>query len=114
MKGSGIGQSTAVAFASAGAAHIVLVGRTEATLAKTKSLLPNICKVTVHTADVNDEKAMQAVAQAVAQAVGTWDVFILNAGYISTPSKIADGNLDDYWKNYEVCASRKTVENSVD
>jgi NADP-dependent 3-hydroxy acid dehydrogenase YdfG len=37
-----------------------------------------------------------------AQSVGTWDVLILNAGYLSTPAHIAKAPLDDYWKNYEV------------
>ena len=38
----------------------------------------------------------------VAKTVGNWDVLILNAGYISTPSPVANARLDDYWKNYEV------------
>ncbi|OCL12820.1 hypothetical protein AOQ84DRAFT_395440 [Glonium stellatum] len=37
----------------------------------------------------------------IAKAVGTWDVLILNAGFISAPAPISKAPLDEYWKNYE-------------
>ena len=97
-QGSGIGRETAIAFAAADAKHIVLIGRSESTLTETQQLIPSSCKCSVFPADVTD----QAGIEKVAQTVGTWDVLILNAGYISTPAPVVKASLDDYWKNYEV------------
>jgi hypothetical protein len=38
----------------------------------------------------------------IAQTVGIWDIAVLNAGYISTPSPVAKTDIGDYWKAYEV------------
>ncbi|KAL9625193.1 MAG: hypothetical protein Q9160_000595 [Pyrenula sp. 1 TL-2023] len=96
--GGVIGQSIAVAFAEAGASQLVLIGRTRDTLAATEArITTKNCQVRVHVADVNDEAAMAAVAQ----AVGSWDVFVMNAGYISAPSPIDQADLADYWQSYE-------------
>lgn len=38
----------------------------------------------------------------VAAEIGVWDVFILNAGYLPSPSSIASADVADYWKSYEV------------
>ncbi|KAF7512746.1 hypothetical protein GJ744_000313 [Endocarpon pusillum] len=95
--GSGIGRETAIAFAAAGTKHLVLIGRSESTLADTESLLPGNPKCSIFQADITDEAAMEKVAKAVCK----WDVLILNAGYISSPSPVANARLDDYWMNYE-------------
>jgi NAD(P)-dependent dehydrogenase (short-subunit alcohol dehydrogenase family) len=42
----------------------------------------------------------------VAQSVGTWDVLVLNAGYISTPAPIAKAPLEDYFQNYEARSTK--------
>lgn len=97
-KGSGIGREIALLFASAGAAKIVLLGRKESTLVETKNLLPKSCEGVVYTASVTDIDTLKEVAS----KVGTWDVLILYAGFISTPTKIADSDLDDWWQSYEV------------
>ena len=99
IQGGTIGRRIASAFSEANAKHVVLVGRTEASLAETKSLIKGKSHVSVHVADVCDTKSMTKVAE----TVGTWDVFIMNAGYISTPSPIDRADLDDYWRSYEVC-----------
>jgi NAD(P)-dependent dehydrogenase (short-subunit alcohol dehydrogenase family) len=39
----------------------------------------------------------------IAEAVGVWDVLIMNAGYIPTPSPTAKADVSDYWRAYEVC-----------
>ncbi|KAL6720840.1 hypothetical protein ACLMJK_002765 [Lecanora helva] len=100
IKGSGIGRETAIAFAAAGAEHIVLVGRKESTLSKTRAAVlsgTRQLRCTAFPADVNDEKAMNQIAT----DIGTWDVFILNAAYIAEPTTIASANISQYWASYE-------------
>ena len=78
---------------------MVLIGRSESTLAETQKLIPSgTTTCSVFPRDVTDEAGMETVAK----AVGTWDVLILNAAYISAPVPIAKAPLNDYWKNYEV------------
>jgi NAD(P)-dependent dehydrogenase (short-subunit alcohol dehydrogenase family) len=50
-------------------------------------------------ADVADEEAVKNVAE----AVSTWDVLVMNAGYFPSPTPIAKADVGDYWKGYEVC-----------
>ena len=101
IKGSGIDRETAIAFATAGAKRLVLIGRTASTLAQTKDLVQENGSDTVclsFPADITDDKAMHQIAA----DVGIWDIFILNAGHIPNPSSIASANLPDYWGAYEV------------
>ncbi|CAF9939205.1 MAG: hypothetical protein ALECFALPRED_008038 [Alectoria fallacina] len=98
--GSGVGRETAMAFAAAGARRLVLIGRNDSTLAQTKESLKasnNSTTCLNFRADVADDKAMHEIAA----EVGTWDVFILNAGHIPNPTSIASANLADYWESYE-------------
>ncbi|KAF2118329.1 hypothetical protein BDV96DRAFT_569677 [Lophiotrema nucula] len=96
--GSGIGRETAIAFAEAGAKHIVLVGRTQKTLLETQQLLPSgKCTSAVCAASVADAEQMKAVVD----AAGTWDVFVLNAGHIAKPTSISEASMSDWWASYE-------------
>ncbi|KAF2114594.1 hypothetical protein BDV96DRAFT_101545 [Lophiotrema nucula] len=96
--GSGIGRQTSIAFAKAGAKHVVLIGRTEASLLETQGLLAGETTTSsVFAASVIDQARMQQIAE----AVGTWDILILNAGHISTPGPLTSAPLDDYWLNFE-------------
>ncbi|KAI9698072.1 MAG: hypothetical protein M1820_007580 [Bogoriella megaspora] len=95
--GTGIGREAAIAFAAAGADHVVLLGRTKSTLEETRNQIPHNTKTSIFTCDVTDEAAMKDVAA----IVGTWDIFLLNAGYISPPSTITQASLSEYWQNYE-------------
>ncbi|KAF2649456.1 NAD(P)-binding protein [Lophiostoma macrostomum CBS 122681] len=96
--GSGIGRETAIAFAIAGAKHVILVGRTESTLLETESQLPsNGCKSTVCVASVSDAEQMKKVVE----VAGTWDVFVLNAGHLPRPTSIVEADIDDWWASYE-------------
>ena len=98
-KGSGIGRETAIAFASAGAKQLILLGRNEGTLAETKDLLPpNRADCSVHAVSVTDEEGLKEVAA----AVGTWDVLVLNAAFISTPASVSESAVDDWWQSFEV------------
>jgi len=95
--GTGIGRETALAFASAGAAKIVLLGRREAPLLETKNALPKSCDCLTYAVSVTDSIKMGEVAA----NIGTWDVLIMNAGSIGSPSSMADANIDEWWQLYE-------------
>ncbi|KAF2199993.1 NAD(P)-binding protein [Delitschia confertaspora ATCC 74209] len=96
--GSGIGRETAIAFATAGAKHVALLGRTSSTLLETQKLISeSSTTASVYPVDVTDEARVKKVAE----AVGNWDILILNAGHISAPAYIAQSSVDEYWKNYE-------------
>jgi NADP-dependent 3-hydroxy acid dehydrogenase YdfG len=97
-QGSGIGRETAKAFVTTGAGHLVLVGRELSKLQETKSQIAGDIKITAFAADVTDGVAMQNIAD----AIGTWHVLIMNAGYIPSPCAAANADVDDYWKSYEV------------
>ncbi|RAL17618.1 SDR family NAD(P)-dependent oxidoreductase [Aspergillus homomorphus CBS 101889] len=95
--GSGIGRATALAFAQAGASHIALLGRTEATLLETQRTLSATSKSSVHVVSVTDEAALREVAS----TIGTWDILVLSAGHIADPAPIADTPVDNWWQSFE-------------
>jgi NAD(P)-dependent dehydrogenase (short-subunit alcohol dehydrogenase family) len=98
--GSGIGRATALSFAKAGASTLVLTGRTESTLQETKKLLADgfpKCTASIHAVSVTDEAGMHKIAK----EVGKWDVLVLNAAHISSPSAIVKAPLQDWWADYE-------------
>lgn len=101
VQGSGIGRATAIAFAKAGATHLVLIGRTESTLRETEKFLEgsssSVVKVSVFAASVTDETKVKEIAT----QVGSWDVLVLNAAHISTPSTIVNASLQEWWGDYE-------------
>ena len=98
-KGSGIGRETAFAFANAGAKRLILLGRNEPSLEETKNHLPaNGVSCSTYAASVTDEKVLESVAA----TAGTWDILVLNAGFITTPVSIAGTHVDDWWQSFEV------------
>jgi NADP-dependent 3-hydroxy acid dehydrogenase YdfG len=100
-QGSGVGQATALSFAQAGAKHVVLVGRTEATLKQTSDAIKNASSkvdTSIFAASVADEDAVQNIAK----KVGAWDVLILNAAHLSPPDTVLNIPLKDFWTSYEV------------
>lgn len=93
-----------MAFATAGAKRLVLVGRTEAKLKQAASDLSQshpAVQVQHVVADVTDAAAVSSLAA----SLETWDVLVQGAGYINSPGPAAQANVDDYWKAYEVCPS---------
>ena len=109
--GSGIGRATALAFAEASAAQLVLTERTESTLRETEKLLGDSeSDCMVFPVSATDETAMQNVAE----QVDTWDVLVLAVAQISSPSSSGQ----DWWADYEmtvkaiVIASRAFVPNA--
>lgn len=99
--GRGLGPEIARAYAAAGASHVVLLGRTQATLSQTAEKIekefPSV-SVTTHTADVADEAAVGKAAE----KVGKWDVLILNAGVLAEPRSVAESDPTDWWRVFEV------------
>ena len=96
--GSGIGRATALAFAKAHAARLILIGRTESTLRETeKELGDSKSDCMVFPVSATDETAMQNVAK----QVDAWDVLVLAAARISSPSCIVKSSLQDCWADYE-------------
>ncbi|KAF7879032.1 hypothetical protein EAF04_000232 [Stromatinia cepivora] len=97
--GSGIGRETAFAFASAGAAHIALLGRTDATLQETAKSIPSTSKAShsVHVADLTKAESLKSAAA----AVGNWNILVICSGYCPTPSPIPSSEGEDWWKGFE-------------
>lgn len=99
--GQGIGKAIAILFARAGARSIVILGRTETNLLSAKSEVekgPAQQSVLVHTftADVLDANAIDQVFSTVRAEIGSVDILINNAAYLSEHVSIADSPLDDY------------------
>ncbi|RDW63143.1 SDR family NAD(P)-dependent oxidoreductase [Aspergillus mulundensis] len=95
--GSGIGRATALSFASAGAARIVLIGRDESKLKQTQEALPRHLQTSIHAASVTDEDAITGVAT----EVGSWDVLVLAAGYLADQMPLKDTAVDEWWQSFE-------------
>lgn len=99
--GSGIGRETVKAFAAAGATSIAIIARRQKLLDATKKIVSDEFKdveITLHSVDITNVKQVRMAAK----EIGSWDIMVLNAGYLSTPSRIEDANLEDWWKGFEV------------
>ncbi|CAG8975655.1 hypothetical protein HYALB_00008414 [Hymenoscyphus albidus] len=95
--GSGTGRQTAIAFATAGAKHLVLIGRTEADLIDTQKLIPAPTTSAVFPVSVLDEEGIKRVAT----EVGSWNVLIMGAAHIPKPASTVNTELADWWLTYE-------------
>ncbi|KAK5992322.1 Short chain dehydrogenase citE [Cladobotryum mycophilum] len=95
--GSGIGRETALAFAAAGASYIALLGRTKDALKQTAASLPASASSSCHVVDITRKDCLATVAA----TIGTWDVLVLSAGYISAKSTIQESNFEEFWQSFE-------------
>ena len=110
--GRGIGLQIAVAFVQAGAAHVVILGRSQATLNEAKSVLEEqqkssstATKIHSFSADVSSPEAISSTFAAAVAVTGKRgiDVCIANAGY--SPDALVSATqvpLDQFWRAYEV------------
>lgn len=98
--GSGIGQEASLAFAAAGAAHVVLLGRTEATLKETASRVASATPAVTNSVRVCDLTKEETLRDAAA-AIGTWQILIIASGYAAQPSSILSADMDDWWQAFE-------------
>ncbi|ROV87575.1 hypothetical protein VMCG_10599 [Cytospora schulzeri] len=98
--GSGIGRQTAISFAKAGAARIVLLGRREQKLKETASLVASFSSATeivVRTVDTTDFETLKTVAA----QVGTRNVLIVASVHASAISTLASTDVDKWWQGFE-------------
>ena len=103
--GSGIGQATALAYATASAQRIILIGRRADKLEETKAQIvkqsPDM-DVEIYPASVTRAGELRAVAE----SVRGWDVLILSAGRLMSPKSIKDSDPDEWWDVTEVGNAR--------
>ena len=106
--GSGsIGTATAIGFARAGAAAVVLTGRTEKTLKETAAAIKKVVEsanVKYYISDVTDEKTFNDAMEDVKNTLGPISVFVNNAGYLSKGSLMTQEPdfIANWWRCMEV------------
>lgn len=105
--GRGLGIGIVEAFAASGAAHVIILGRSTATLdevaGRTRASFP-ATKISTVSGDVSrEEDVARAFASTGAEGV---DVVVANAGYLPTvePIRAGEGSdfTEDWWKAWEV------------
>jgi NAD(P)-dependent dehydrogenase (short-subunit alcohol dehydrogenase family) len=101
----GIGRSTAVAFAQAGAKAVYITARSEGGLKQTQELITQAnpqtqCAYCV--CDVTDAAAVKAAVEDCVKQFDGIDIADANAGYLGPWVKIAESDPDDWWRNWEV------------
>lgn len=104
--GTGIGAAIALSFAQSGASSIGLLGRTEATLLRTKHTITTTYPETaVHivTADVTNETSVRAALEKYASSAGKkLDILVANAGVFPDPGTLLDSDASLWWSGYEI------------
>jgi NAD(P)-dependent dehydrogenase (short-subunit alcohol dehydrogenase family) len=88
-----IGATVAMAFAKAGAGKIALVGRTEATLQKTRAAIDQAfpdATLLVSLADISKSESVGKAAHHIRVELGAWDVFANCAGFVASCSGYID------------------------
>jgi NADP-dependent 3-hydroxy acid dehydrogenase YdfG len=103
--GPGLGPGFVRSFAISGASSISLLGRTEKTLADTKSKLEKEfpdTKVYTHVADIADKTAVSKVFGEIKSNIGTLGILIANAGHLSKLGLLEESDVDDWFRSFEV------------
>jgi NAD(P)-dependent dehydrogenase (short-subunit alcohol dehydrogenase family) len=99
--GAGIGLGIATAFAAAGATAIGILGRRETILQEAKETIqskhPKV-EIHIYAADITDRPALDRAAK----DFGTWDVLVSNAAYMPSVGPVAEVDVEDWWKAFEV------------
>lgn len=100
--GSGLGPAIARSFATSGASSITLLGRTEKTLRETKEALnkdfPDT-KIFTTITDIAEKDSVTSAFDAIKSNVGTVDILVANAGYLSHGDP---DDLDNFYRHYDV------------
>lgn len=66
---------------------------------ETKAALPiESATCSIYPVSVTDEKALKGIAP----KIGIWDILVLSAGFVSTPSSIVESPVEDWWRSFEV------------
>lgn len=95
--GTGIGRAIAWRLADEGS-HVLIVGRTEKTLAETAAHSGNI---TCHIADLETNEGIRSVAQEVNNRYGRLDILVNNAGWAPVGS-FASMKIEEYDKVFAI------------
>ena len=104
----GLGAAVAVSFAKAGASSLGLTARSslstteKAVLDAAKSAGREAPKVLSAKLDVTDNASMEAAAKEVDAAFGGLDILVNNAGFLAAYTPILDGDIDEWWRTWEV------------
>lgn len=98
----GIGLAIAASFAKAGAAHVVIIGRSQHTLQNASKDVEQAGSSKVHTfvADIADHDAIDKVFSDIAKNIGSIDVAVSNAG-VTKAIPIKDIDVADFWATFE-------------
>ncbi|KAL7952013.1 hypothetical protein V8C42DRAFT_305927 [Trichoderma barbatum] len=100
--GHGMGINMSQSFASRKAANVVIVGRNaariQASAAKLAEEFPET-KFTPFAADISSKDDVKALFASLDVSP---DVLVNNAGYMPTPSKFQDADLDEWWSGYTI------------
>lgn len=103
--GAGIGARIAESFAAAAAANVIILGRTEKTLAANKGTIEKSypsTKVFYHIADVADAAAVDKAFDKIVEAHGHVDVLVANAGYLPDIGPIKTAEINDWMRGFDV------------
>ncbi|KAK9482359.1 hypothetical protein V1527DRAFT_21182 [Lipomyces starkeyi] len=104
----GIGRATAVSFAKAGAAAIVIAARSNlddvekdvlAAAEEAGHSAPQVVKLQL---DVTDEASVGSAVSQTEKQVGRLDVLINNAGYLENWKPVADSDPSEWWLSWEI------------
>jgi NADP-dependent 3-hydroxy acid dehydrogenase YdfG len=101
----GIGLAIATAFAVAGAAHIIVVGRNPGTLAEAqKSLQSTHTAANIHTftTEVSDARAVKALFATIRADIADPDILVLNAAHAGMPGPTLDYSAESLASDLEV------------
>ncbi|BGP19961.1 hypothetical protein JCM10213_006737 [Rhodosporidiobolus nylandii] len=99
--GRGVGRSTAIAFAQAGAKKVVLTSRSRKELEEVKERIDEAgqgTEVVIVEADLTDEKSVDGVFE----QAGEVDVLVNNAGYLEPNVLIRDSSPTEWWRTYAI------------
>lgn len=102
--GSGIGKAIASAFVKAGAKTVAILGRRENILADAKAELSKLgsSEILTFKADIVDAEALKSAFAETASKSGPIDIVVGNAGFLPTLGSVADSDIDDWFKGFEV------------
>lgn len=104
----GIGRSTALSYAKAGASGIAVIARSDLSslveelkfaAKEAGKIEPKIITI---SADVTDRSAVEAAAEKVSNDFGQLDILINNAGYLEPWKKVHESDPDIWWKTFEI------------
>jgi NAD(P)-dependent dehydrogenase (short-subunit alcohol dehydrogenase family) len=100
--GYGIGRSIAEAFAEAGAASILIVGRTlerlESAAATVHEAFPSV-EISYRAVDL---ASPSSIASLFSGLQGSFDILVNNGGLLPSPSSFIEADLQSWWEGFEV------------